>query len=75
MPSDRPDDSKIFTTLDLKKAYFQISVTFENVSKAVVTTPFCLFKFVGIPLGLRNAIQTFQRFGGLQGHDLCSAIR
>ena len=53
--------STFFTTLDLNRAYFQVPVAREDVPKRAITTPFGLFEFLGMPLGLRNATQTFQR--------------
>ena len=52
----------ILTKVDLLGAYYQISVTQDDVLKMALTTPFGLFEFVRMPFGLRNMAQTFQRF-------------
>ena len=52
----------VFSTIDLERAYHQIQVAPKDVPKTVITTQFGLFEFVGMPPGLRNATQTFQRF-------------
>nr|CDS30910.1 gag pol polyprotein [Hymenolepis microstoma] len=37
-------------------------MTPEDISKAVVITPFGLFEYIRMPFGLHNTIQSFQRF-------------
>ena len=54
--------SKVFSKIDLVRAYYQIPVKPSNVHKTAVTIPFGLFNFTRTPFGLRNSGQTFQHF-------------
>lgn len=53
---------KMFSTLDLNRAYQQLKVHEKDIEKTAIITPFGLFEFMRMCPGLRNAGQTFQRF-------------
>ena len=59
--SAKLEGMKVFSTIDLRKGYWQVPVRKEDIKKTAVITPFGLFEFCRMPFGLRNAGQTFQR--------------
>ena len=54
--------AKIFSVIDVVKAFYHIPVNPADIEKTAVTTPFGLFEFCCMPFGLKNAPKTFQRF-------------
>uniref|UniRef100_A0A5S6QD83 RNA-directed DNA polymerase n=1 Tax=Trichuris muris TaxID=70415 RepID=A0A5S6QD83_TRIMR len=71
--SHRLRGCKVFSVIDLVKAYTQIPVNEADIPKTAIITPFGLFEFPFMTFGLRNAGQTFQRFIDevLSGLDFC----
>ena len=53
---------KMFSKIDLVKAYNQIPVAAEDVHRTAIIKPFGKFECLRMLFGLRNAAQAFQRF-------------
>ncbi|CAB0010077.1 unnamed protein product, partial [Nesidiocoris tenuis] len=54
--------TKVYTCLDLEKAYYHIRVHPDHVHKTAMITPFGLFQWKRLPMGLCTSSQTWQRF-------------
>lgn len=52
---------KYFSKLDLKSGFYQIPITNIDKEKTAFITPFGLFQFNVLPMGLKNSPPTFQK--------------
>jgi hypothetical protein len=52
---------KYFSKLDLKSGFYQIPIREADKEKTAFTTPFGLFQFNVLPMGLKNSPPTFQK--------------
>lgn len=67
--------SKIFSKIDLKRAFHQVPLAPEDRHKSAVITPFGLYEFNVMTFGLCNAAQSFQRLmdTAMRGLKFCHA--
>lgn len=63
-------DAKIFTKLDLYKAYFHVPLAEESRELTTFATPAGLFRYKRLPMGLKSSPSVFQRLmHQLFGHE------
>lgn len=80
-PLPRIDDSldalggaKLFSTLDLASGYHQVAMNPADREKTAFITPFGLFEYLRMPMGLSTSPATFQRLMQTSMNDLVFQI-
>ena len=58
----RIPQNSVFSKIDLQKAFFLIPVRKQDQCKTAIITPFGLYHYKVMPMGLKNATQTLQRY-------------
>ena len=64
----------LFSKIDLQKAFFQIPIEKADQHKTAVVTPFGLYEYTVMPMGLKNAAQALQRYVDSVLSDSCDTI-
>lgn len=62
--------AKYFSSIDLASGYHQVAMDEKDRQKTAFTTPFGLFEYVRMPMGVCNGPATFQRLMQATMHDL-----
>lgn len=71
----RTENAKLFTVLDAKMGYFQMSLTHESQQLTAFNTPFGRYKYLRLPMGISVAPELYQRamtelMAGLDGVEV-----
>lgn len=52
----------VFTKIGLLRVHDQIAFELKNAPNTAILTQFGMYEYLHVPFGVRNAVQTFQRF-------------